>query len=104
MKKIILLVTLFFYFAIISYAQHAGDLDASFGNNGVVTVDLGPNTSLTNLATQSDGKIIVSGNTVTVKGNHEESHYFLVRFNPDGSPDNTFHGDPLQFASTAIAI
>ena len=41
MKKIILPSAIIFCCLQVTYAQHAGDLDPSFGNNGLVTADLG---------------------------------------------------------------
>lgn len=103
MKKIILPLAVSFCCLQFNYAQ-PGELDPSFGINGIVTANLGPNTSLTHVATQGDGKIIVSGYTIKAKKKYDKYNYFLVRFNPDGSRDNKFHSDPLQFVPTAIAI
>src|SRR5262249_22296720 len=57
--------------------------DASFGNNGVVSADSGPGAdAVTNLVVQADGKIVTLTNS-----------FELVRYNPDGSRDNTFGTD-----------
>ncbi len=40
MKKVLLLAVSFFFFSAIIYAQ-AGELDSSFGTNGVVKTDIG---------------------------------------------------------------
>jgi len=60
-----------------------GSLDSSFGSDGVVTTAPGDAYSAANAITiQSDGKIVVAGST--------EWDFALVRYNPDGSLDNTF--------------
>jgi uncharacterized delta-60 repeat protein len=63
-----------------------GSLDTTFGNggkvqeNGVAGILDEPNVLL-----QSDGKILVG----TTKGNNV-TRFELIRYNPDGSPDNSF--------------
>src|SRR5438270_1585863 len=65
-----------------------GQVDASFGVNGVVVVDLGSNQDAANaIAVQADGKIIVAGQTVT---NLHALDFAVVRFNADGSLDGSF--------------
>lgn len=59
-----------------------GTLDMSFGEEGFTTaVDMTYATSLL----QPDGKIVIAGGV--------ELSFILVRFNADGSLDNTFDGD-----------
>ena len=64
----------------------AGDLDATFGQNGSVTIDL-PAGSISGraLALQADGRIVVAGGT-----HWSGSGFVVVRLNGDGSPDTTF--------------
>lgn len=89
-------------------AAHAapGDLDASFGANGLVQTTAGGMGFYPSAAQlQSDGKYIVVGTYNTGSGNGSS----LVRFNADGTVDNTF-GDngevllPLNVISFARSI
>lgn len=70
------------------FAQAPGTLDASFGTGGkVVTAFAGGQAKAYGVAVQPDGKIVVAGfasNSVTGKD------FALVRYNTDGSLDNTF--------------
>jgi uncharacterized delta-60 repeat protein len=70
-----------------------GSPDTTFGQGGLVTTNIGPDTDqATQIALQSDGKIVAAGRkgiqfypTEQRKGN-----VALVRYNPDGSLDSTF--------------
>lgn len=64
-------------------------LDAGFGLNGRVAVELGANNSGHAVLVQPDGKIVVAGSSS--KGN--ALNFSLLRFNPNGSLDATFNGD-----------
>jgi len=73
-----------------SFAQQAGDLDPTFGNNGIALIDIDnlDDVSYSSLV-QPDGKIILGGTSV-------DGSLFsmsLVRLNPDGTPDVNFSGD-----------
>jgi len=73
-----------------------GHPDISFGINGVATLNLGSIYQYPEcLAIQSDGKIIVGGTTENPNENFDR--FFVARFNPNGSPDNTFDGDGKVF-------
>lgn len=82
----------------IAFAQvfptHAADgsLDATFGNGGIVTTDIGENDDLgMDVEVQPDGRIIVAGTSSNVDGT--DSGFGLIRYNPDGSLDTTFDTD-----------
>jgi len=64
-----------------------GDLDPSFGVNGVVITDFGFSSTdgIGDVAIQSDGKIVAAG----VSG----GNFALARYNPDGSLDSSFDAD-----------
>jgi len=66
-----------------------GSLDANFGTNGIVTVEISPYAEKSyDLAVQPDGKIVVAGNfysTVT-----ESIDFAVTRFNGNGSLDTAF--------------
>ena len=68
-------------------AQNPGDLDLTFGNNGVIAVTAADNLNQArNFMVMPDGKIMVAG-AVRVYNNNV---MFLGRLNPDGSPDTSF--------------
>jgi uncharacterized delta-60 repeat protein len=65
----------------------AGDLDPTFGENGMVTTDVGPDGDSANaIAIQPDGKIVVAGEASFA------ASFGLVRYTPDGALDATFGG------------
>ncbi len=68
-----------------------GSMDNTFGTNGVAIANISPagNEDPRSIAVQSDGKIVVAGST----GNNSGRDIALVRFNSNGSLDNTFDGD-----------
>jgi uncharacterized delta-60 repeat protein len=74
-------------FAVVRYNTD-GSLDASFGTGGKVTTDFGGGTGdyLHAIALQSDGKIILSGNTYVAPS----EDFAVARYNTDGSLDATF--------------
>jgi len=68
-----------------------GSLDPSFGNQGVVTTPVGFRKgwdSARALVIQSDGKIVVTGESLTQPDG--QSEIVVARYNPDGSLDATF--------------
>jgi len=74
----------------------AGDLDSSFGGDGLVLTDFpGASDEVANdVAIQSDGKIVVAGRT--------NADFALVRYNTDGSLDTSFGGDGLVVTDIGI--
>ena len=65
-----------------------GTLDSAFGTNGKTITQVGNSYSnATDAALQIDGKIVVIGNTNT---NTNGSDFAIVRYNNDGSLDNSF--------------
>ena len=66
-----------------------GDLDTSFGTGGkVVTSILSQDDFAHSVAIQSDGKIVVAGETKN--GTFDE--FALARYNSDGTLDTSFDG------------
>ena len=64
-----------------------GTLDSTFGSNGVVNTAVGNYIDrVCAMAIQTDGKIVIAGNTYN--GNHDD--VALVRYNTNGTLDNTF--------------
>lgn len=74
-------------FAVVRYNTN-GSLDNTFGNNGVVTSDLqtGSDDVAYSIALQTDGKIVLAG----YSDNGSNKDAALVRYNNDGTLDNTF--------------
>ncbi len=64
-----------------------GSLDASFGTNGIVTTNLGPQDRANSIALQSDGKIVVGG---TSNGVIAIEAFAIVRYNQNGTVDSSF--------------
>jgi uncharacterized delta-60 repeat protein len=67
----------------------AGDLDATFGGGGRVTVDFTAHLDGAHgVAVQADGMLVAGG-----VANSRNPKFALARFNADGSLDTTFGGD-----------
>src|SRR5881275_1309374 len=68
----------------------AGDLDPTFGVGGMLMTDINRSTDIANaVAIQSDGKLVVVGQTY--KHNDYSGEDFVVaRYNTDGTLDNAF--------------
>lgn len=67
-----------------------GDLETSFGTNGIVTLD-GVNNDLEGrIALRSDGKILLSGNSNSSAAQGTYKQHCLMLVNPDGTLDTTF--------------
>lgn len=64
----------------------AGSLDPTFGGSGIIVTDLGNSENANAVVIQPDGKIVLVGNSVGAAG----SDILLVRYNSNGSLDNTF--------------
>jgi uncharacterized delta-60 repeat protein len=73
-----------------------GSLDLTFDGDGMVTTDIGDiNDFCYSVAIQSDGKIVVTGNTANF------TQVAVVRYNSDGSLDSTFDFDGIKIISLA---
>jgi uncharacterized delta-60 repeat protein len=73
-------------FAVLRFNSN-GTPDAGFGNNGIVTTDMGSMSDLPfAVAIQPDGKIVVAGFVHSNTG----QDIALARYNPDGILDSTF--------------
>lgn len=82
-----LLTLLLIFIAVILYGQD-GTLDSSFGNNGILNLDVGSyDDEGTSLAIQPDGKIIFGGTSQTSEGNKD---FVLTRLNENGTVDESF--------------
>ncbi|MBL7717489.1 MAG: T9SS type A sorting domain-containing protein [Flavipsychrobacter sp.] len=61
-----------------------GTVDNTFGTAGVVTTQVGTKCDAYNVKVQTDGKIIICGTQ------YDDQYYILVRYNADGTLDNSF--------------
>jgi uncharacterized delta-60 repeat protein len=73
-----------------SFTPSRGELDPSFGEDGIVSTNFGPHAvaEIDDLALQPDGKIVVAGHLET--GEVYNFDFALARYNPDGSLDASF--------------
>lgn len=82
-----------------------GDIDSTFGVNGVALISVSNNDNKFNsVFLQPDGKIVASGhidNGLTLSGQFDFD-LITARFNADGTPDNTFGTNGIVITSTAI--
>ncbi|MCB1205166.1 MAG: hypothetical protein KDN18_12975 [Verrucomicrobiae bacterium] len=79
-----------------------GNIDTSFGAD-----DKGTNTSVTSIAVQPDGKILLGGIFTTISdGNATHNRSRIARLNPDGSVDTTFgaEGSGLNGSVWSVAL
>ncbi len=79
-------------------AQAAPRLDAGFGGNGRVAVELGARNSANAIALQPDGKIVVAGSV----SSGQTHNFSLLRFNPDGSLDTGFGQEGALITSVSL--
>jgi uncharacterized delta-60 repeat protein len=77
---------LFLFLCLFSPADAAGVLDRSFGANGRVTTPIGGSPYPRAVIVQPDGKILVAGDAEQSAGRAGA----FVRYNPDGSLDQSF--------------
>lgn len=75
-----------------------GSLDASFGGTGIVKRQFVFRTLGHSVLVQPDGKILVGGHI----GKHATSAFAVLRFNSDGTADETFGNHPVEPGLTTI--
>ena len=75
-------------FTVLRYGAD-GSLDTSFGDSGKVTTAVAKQSDAESVAMQSDGKIVVAGNSFIDGGNND---FGVVRYNANGTLDTTFNG------------
>ena len=77
-----------------------GSLDSTFGSDGIVTTNFGPDASYEegySVTVQSDGKILVAGHTFGSTGGYD---FAVVRYNADGSLDTDFRNRDERLIAT----
>jgi len=70
-----------------------GSLDTSFDTDGIVISDIGYDDFSNSIAIQNDGKIVIGGSTLDTSTTSYNRNFLVVRYNIDGSLDNSFGGD-----------
>jgi len=85
------------------FAQNKdGSLDSTFGTNGIVISDFSNfHQEANDGAIQKDGKIVVGGD-IRYSGSSED--FLIVRYNSDGTLDNTFGNNGLVLTKIAEII
>jgi uncharacterized delta-60 repeat protein len=86
--------------------RHNGDgsLDTSFSGDGKVTSSMGSRSdSASSVAVQPDGKIIISGYTVT-NDDGTDSDFAVARYQSDGSLDKSFSSDGKTTTSLGTMV
>ncbi|MEI7696295.1 MAG: delta-60 repeat domain-containing protein, partial [Chlorobium sp.] len=77
-----------------------GSIDTSFGaGQGKITTDFGYSDFGLSVAVQSDGKILVGGQSEDIGSNNSNYKFTLARYNLDGSLDTSFDGDGKVISS-----
>lgn len=95
-------------FAVVKYTAD-GVLDTSFGGTGIVVTAVGPSWDVAYaVAAQPDGKIVVAGETFRNQTSFYD--FGVVRYNDDGTLDQTFSGDGMvntpigQYSDSATSV
>src|SRR5262249_2611041 len=75
-----------------------GTLDTTFGGGGTVTTDLsGHNDEAVAIATQDDGKILVTGYAGNLRADiNNTGDFAVVRYNANGALDTTFGANGVR--------
>ena len=79
-------------------APAAPSLDAAFGRDGRVAVELGGRNSANAVLVQPDGRIVVAGSV----NPGAAKNFSLLRFNPDGTLDTGFNHEGALITSLAL--
>jgi uncharacterized delta-60 repeat protein len=72
-------------------AEAATQLDATFGLQGRVAIELGRKNSGHAVLVQPDGKIVLAGSSSGLQG--KATHFSLIRLHRNGSLDTSFNGE-----------
>ena len=86
-------------FALVRYNEN-GSLDNTFAANGIATTHIGDAADYAySVAEQSNGKIVAAG----YSWNGSDNDFVAVRYNQDGSPDNSFGTDGIITTNVGIS-
>ena len=95
--KRLLPLAFFLIHSFITIAQ-SGKIDPSFGVNGKIVENFGfAYFRVTCGAVQSDGRIIIGGSAENGTNGYNNVDFFLVRFNVNGSIDNSFGNNGIAY-------
>ncbi|MFC9298645.1 calcium-binding protein [Streptomyces sp. NPDC057010] len=83
-------------FSLVRYNPN-GSPDPGFGDGGAVTTDFSPSDDAQGVALQSDGKIIVAGNTWVEENGVTRGQFTVLRYTANGTLDPTFGTDGRVF-------
>lgn len=98
LKTILISILIPLLFVTTSFAQSAGDLDTTFGDNGLVVTEFPPYESgITALGLQSDNKIIAAG----MVSDGMVIDFALARYSNNGLPDTSFGTDGLTITNVS---
>ncbi len=97
-KNYFVYALLFCCFAWVSPICAAPQLDESFGLAGRVAIELGAQNNANAILLQPDDKIVVAGST----SSGEARNFSLLRFNQDGSLDQSFNGEGTVVTSISL--
>lgn len=86
-------------FAVVKY-HNDGSIDSAFGINGVASVDIGATDTPVGIEIQSDGKIVVGGNTSSNVG--VTSSLAFMRLTSSGQIDTTFGNSGVKVISPTV--
>jgi uncharacterized delta-60 repeat protein len=76
-------------FPVMVRAQSNGTLDPGFGSGGIVTTDFaGAGDGATAIAVQTDGKLVVAGNSFNNSASN--FNFVVARYNSNGTLDASF--------------
>ncbi|GDX85917.1 hypothetical protein LBMAG43_19590 [Methylococcaceae bacterium] len=84
-------------FALTRYNSN-GSLDSTFSGNGIVTTKVGLGSYASGVTVQSDGKILVAGDSETIFG---DMQFTLIRYNSNGNLDAAV---PNSFPTGTVTI
>jgi uncharacterized delta-60 repeat protein len=91
-------LALFILISLQCFAQTPGNPDPAWGINGKLLENYGFSSfEITAGKVQPDGKIIIGGWTVAGNANTPTADFFLVRFLPDGTIDNSFGNNGIVY-------
>src|SRR5688500_6149422 len=97
MKKYILLAAVFFYCSIISYAQ-LGELDSSFGTNGIVQTEFGENVNVKDNIYYARQILVIPDRSIYVTFNGTG----ITKRHPNGSADSSFASNGFSAISSIL--
>lgn len=83
-----------------------GTDDTGFGTNGKVTTQVGSPSDIDytkDIVVQPNGKIIVTGSSYTGTSSYSPSDYLVIRYNSNGTIDNTFGSSSNGIVVTSVA-